>query len=103
WIPSIDRVENSFLALSLGVSQICPSATAVNARGSKITPATVLGNDALLTRFNITAATATCPSYGFPRASPYTALALRCISFCENPAGVFVAVGFVGDVGVFAC
>jgi len=50
----------ALLAVSFGVSQICPSATAVNASGSKITPETVFGKVGLLIRFKITAATAIC-------------------------------------------
>ena len=46
---------------------IWPSATAVNASGSKMTPATVFGNNGLLIRFKITAAMATCPSNVYRR------------------------------------
>lgn len=44
---------------SLIFTFICPSATAVNAPLSYITPAIVLGNLELFTLFNITAPTAT--------------------------------------------
>src|SRR5690625_717398 len=82
----------ALLADSLGVNQICPSATAVNALGSKITPETEFGKIGSLTRFKITDATATCPSYGSPLDSPYTAFAINVISFCENPCGTFTDV-----------
>src|SRR3954469_25503663 len=97
--------STAFLEVSFGVSQICPSATAVNAPGSKITPETVLGNEGLLTRFKITAATATWPMYGSPLDSPLTALASNRMSFCEKPFGMFDAVVLVpvdlaaGDLG----
>ncbi len=62
--------KTALRAVSSGSMYICPSATAVNARGSKITPETVLGKIGLFTRLIMTAATATWPIYGSPRASP---------------------------------
>ena len=59
---------------------IWPSATAVNAPGWYITPDIVFGKLESFTLFNITAPTATCPSYGSPLASPFIALANNCMS-----------------------
>ena len=60
-----------------GLRFIWPSLTASKAPDWYTTPDIVFGKLELFTRFNTTAATATCPEYGSPLASPYTTLANR--------------------------